>query len=375
MSWQEELRKLDEELASGRLSADDYRVRRDHVLSSAVGQPDAPAPETAGPQATQVIPPTNPPQGVPRQPLDPDHTQAVPPWQAQPSGDPRTQYVQPQYRASPPGGFPQAGSAGGFPHPGGYPGWNNVEADQAPPWGGGELPPLGASGGDAGWVQQGPESSNDKPHNGNGAKIAAIVAAVVVLVGVAIGAYLLWGRSSEAGDGGQSTPQPTNDQQPSELRPPDPLAVPDLPGEAESHSNVTTFKAVSGLNYLNSSELSTYSSAGAGPAKYVVHNLDDGSTVVLLLTQVNSPAAARNAAKQLLNIQVHNGAHSVGDLPNGVYASAIDAKGGDPAQIRGHYAHGNVVVRIEVKAQSLQSAETDFSTILNAELQVLPANG
>src|SRR3954468_24584265 len=42
VSWQDELRKLDEELAAGQISADDYRVRRDQVLSSAVASsPDS----------------------------------------------------------------------------------------------------------------------------------------------------------------------------------------------------------------------------------------------------------------------------------------------------------------------------------------------
>ncbi|MER6767386.1 hypothetical protein ABT266_45095, partial [Amycolatopsis sp. NPDC000746] len=69
MSWQEELRRLDEELASGRLSADDYRIRRDQVLSSAVGQQDQPTPppQSQSADSTQVIAPVSPPSGVPQQ--------------------------------------------------------------------------------------------------------------------------------------------------------------------------------------------------------------------------------------------------------------------------------------------------------------------
>lgn len=382
MSWQEELRQLDEELASGRLSADDYRVRRDQVLSSAVGQSDAPAPENtnappeAPPDATQVIPPISPPQGVPQQPQSPpqgvpqqqpdaERTQAVSSsWQSQPPGDDRTQFVQPL--ASPPGGFP---------HAGGYQqGWQVPEADQAPPWGGGDLPPLGPASGEPGWAQQGPESFDDKPSKGNGAKIAAGVGALVLLAVVAVGAFLLWGRGS-GGDGGGQPAASSANQQSDSPKAPDPLAVGKFPGKAESHSDITTFNGVSGLNYLNSNELSTYSSAGAGPAKYVVHHLDDGNTVVVLLTQVNSPTAAQNAANQLLSIQIRNGGRNFGDVPKGVHASAIDAKDGDQAQIRGHYAHGNVIVRIEVKGQALQNVQTDFANILSAETQVLPADG
>ncbi|MFD2418087.1 hypothetical protein [Amycolatopsis pigmentata] len=393
MSWQEELRKLDEELASGRLSADDYRVRRDQVLSSAVGQPD----NTAAPQqpvppaenngaagdSTQVIQPVSPPQGTPQQqppPEDAERTQAVPPWRPQQPMDPgRPPYGQPQYPASPPGGFPQAGPvapAGGFPQAGpvspagGFQQpWNAPEADQTPPWGGGDLPPLVPSG-DPGWVQQGPESFDDKSGNGNTKKIIAIVAAVVVLAGIALGAYLLWGT----GGGGGHEAAPSSAAQPTSQAPPDPLAVANIPGAAESHENVTTFNAVPGLNYLNSNELSTYSSAGAAATKYVVHHLDDGNTVVLLLTEVNSPVAAQNAANQLMSIQIRNGASRLNDSPNGVYATTIKPKENNDAQVRGHYAHGNVIVRVEVSGKNQQSAQTDFSNVLASQMQVLPAN-
>lgn len=403
MSWQEELRKLDEELASGRLSADDYRVRRDQVLSSAVGQPDNPAAPQQAPQqaphqapqpaenngasgeSTQVIQPVSPPQGMPQQQPssdDAERTQAVPPWRPpqQPVDPGRPHYMPPQYPVSPPGGFPQAGPVsppGGFPQAGpGSPAggfqqpWNAPEADQTPPWGGGDLPPLVPSG-DPGWVQQGPESFDDRSGKGNTKKIVAIVVAVVVLAGIALGAYLLWGTGS---GGGQQGAQPSSSQQPSSQAPPDPLGVANIPGSAESHDNVTTFNAVSGLNYLNSNELSTYSSAGAAAAKYIVHHLDDGNTVVLLLTEVNSPVAAQNAANQLLSIQIRNGASRLNDSPNGVYASTIKAKDANPAQVRGHYAHGNVIVRIEVSGPNQQAAQTDFANILASQMQVLPAN-
>lgn len=406
MSWQEELRKLDEELASGRLSADDYRVRRDQVLSSAVGQPDntAAPPQATTPaenngaagDSTQVIQPVSPPQGTPQQQPpsdDAERTQAVPPWRPpQPMEPGRPVYGQPQYPASPPGGFPQAGPvapAGGFPQagpvspPGGFPQagpvspaggfqqpWNAPEADQSPPWGGGDLPPLMPSG-DPGWVQQGPESFDDKPGKGNTKKIVSIVATVVVLAGIALGAYLLWGT----GSGGGHEPARSSAAQPASQAPPDPLAVANIPGVAESHENVTTFNAVPGLNYLNSNELSTYSSAGAAATKYVVHHLDDGNTVVLLLTEVNSPVAAQNAANQLMSIQIRNGASRLNDSPNGVYASSIKAKDSNPAQVRGHYAHGDVIVRVEVSGTNQQAAQTDFSNVLTSQMQVLPANG
>lgn len=395
MSWQEELRKLDEELASGRLSADDYRVRRDQVLSSAVGQPDQGQQnqQSGTADSTQVIAPISPPQGTPQpqqsqqqppqQDTSAERTQAVPQWQQQqpqqPQGEPgRTEYVPPpqqqQVPYSPPGGFPQAGPIsppGGFPQT--PPPWNAPESDQSPPWGGGDLPPLAPNGGDPGWIQQGPESFDDKPKKGNGAKIGAIVAAVVVLAGIAFGAYLLWGRGdSSAGGGGQPS---TTQAAPTSQTPPDPMAIAQLPGTVENFDRIKDFSQVPSLSYLTSNELSTYQNAGAGATKFVGRKLPDGSRVLMLLTTVNDPQAAQKAASDLLAIQIRNGATRVVDVPDGVLASSIDAKNNNPAQARAHYAHDNVVVRIEVSNPDKQAAMADFTSVLNSQLKVLPANG
>jgi hypothetical protein len=388
VSWQEELRKLDEELASGRLSADDYRVRRDQVLSSAVGQPDAQQGEQPGSaDATQVIAPISPPQGTPQQQQPPqqdnsaDRTQAVPQWQPQqqPAEAGRTEYVPPpqqqQVPYSPPGGFPQAGPASppaGFPQT--PPPWNAPDSDQSPPWGVGDLPPLAPRGGDPGWIQQGPESFDDRPKKGNGAKIGAIVAAVVVLAGIAFGAYLLWGRSStSAGDGGGQAS--TTQAAPASQAPPDPMAVAQLPGTVENFDRIKSFSQIPSLNYLTSTELSAYQNAGAGDTKFVARRLPDGSRVLMLLTTASDPQAAQKAASDLLAIQIHNGGTRVTDVPDGVLASSIDAKNNNPAQVRAHYAHQNVVVRIEVSNPNAQTAQADFTSILNSQLKVLPANG
>nr|WP_237439996.1 hypothetical protein [Amycolatopsis rubida] len=385
------MRRLDEELASGRLSADDYRIRRDQVLSSAVGQQDQPAPppQSQSADSTQVIAPVSPPGGVPQQqpqaPQQPpadggaERTQVVQSWQTQQppadAGPERTQVVQPQQHQpqahySPPGGFPQgtASPPGGFPQ---QQPWNAAESDQTPPWGGGDLPPLGPSGGDSEWVRQGPEYFSDKPKKGNGKKIGAIVGAVIVLAGIAFGAYWLWGRDS----GGGGTEQTSAQHQPgpsSAPKPPDPLGVATMPGKAETHDDITSFSQVDTLKYLNPQELSAYQAAGASKVKFVVYHLEDGNLITLFLAQASSPTAAKTAAEKLMEVQTTNGAKRDTTAPNGVYATSIDAKEGQSAQSRGHYAHGNVVVRVEVSGKA-QTA-TDFTTALNQQLTVLTAD-
>lgn len=66
MTWQDELRQLDEELAAGRLSAEDYRRRRDELLSQAAsgrqqGQEPTPPPPAGPPTGAQA--PAEAPQG------------------------------------------------------------------------------------------------------------------------------------------------------------------------------------------------------------------------------------------------------------------------------------------------------------------------
>ncbi|PKV92861.1 hypothetical protein ATK30_3691 [Amycolatopsis echigonensis] len=394
MSWQEELRRLDEELASGRLSADDYRIRRDQVLSSAVGQQDQPAPPPPSQSAdsTQVIAPVSPPGGVPQQqpqaPQQPpadggaERTQVVQSWQNQQppadAGPERTQVVQPQQHQpqahySPPGGFPQgtpSSPPGGFPQ---QQPWNAADSDQTPPWGGGDLPPLGPSGGDSEWVRQGPEYFSDKPKKSNGKKIGAIVGAVIVLAGIAFGAYWLWGRDS----GGGGTDQTTAQHQPgpsSAPKPPDPLGVASMPGKAETHDDITSFSQVDTLKYLNPQELSAYQASGASKVKFVVYHLDDGNVITLFLAQASSPTAAKTAAEKLMEVQVTNGAKRDTTAPNGVFATSIDPKEGQSAQSRGHYAHGNVIVRVEVSGKAAEQTKTDFTTALNQQLTVLTAD-
>ena len=80
LSWQEQLRQLDEELAAGQISADDYRLRRDSVLSAAVNvDPQAGQTGSSEAESTHIIAPVSPPQGQPQAPAAPagDQTQIV----------------------------------------------------------------------------------------------------------------------------------------------------------------------------------------------------------------------------------------------------------------------------------------------------------
>lgn len=275
MTWQEELRKLDEDLANGTLSADDYRVRRDQILSAAVtaGPPEAQQSSSNGADSTQIIEPVSPPGGMPRpstgsqqppqspqQPQQPaqqhapnsvsqphpqtgsqpgqmppapeatqavsydssaERTQAVPQWQgATPN------YQQPGMQ-SPPQGFAP-------------PGWNAWQEDSAPPWGGGDLPPIAPqqAAGDGGFdwgggVSQGPEG-DEKKSSGNGRKILSSVLGVVLVAGIGFAVWALFINNN----GDTSTPPgtlPSASSAPtSKALPAPPPAKPEPSSDAES---------------------------------------------------------------------------------------------------------------------------------------------
>src|SRR5262249_22487760 len=61
MTWQDELRRLDEELAAGRLAPEEYRHLRDALLSSQSDQPTTRRPADQEPDLDATRGPAQPP--------------------------------------------------------------------------------------------------------------------------------------------------------------------------------------------------------------------------------------------------------------------------------------------------------------------------
>ena len=395
MSWQEELRRLDEELAAGRLSADDYRVRRDQVLSSAVSQGETPgqqqdpgqpaAAESNQQQAptadsTQVVRPVDSGQGGPDStqvvaPAQPNSGQTPQTWQPQsPWGQPGQQapqspapgFQQPPYQANAPSQPPQQQQGA----------WNAPEADATPPWGGSDLPPMQPP--EAGtWASQGPEGFDYKESTGNRGKIITAVVAVVLLGGVAFGAYWLWGR----GESGSGPPTNTAAQPPTSTaapttQPKEELPVAKLPGATEKHPEVKNFTDVGGLNYLNDKEENIYKTAEPGKTKFLVQHFDNGNLAVFLLVKTSDVESPDKIEKSLADIQISNGAKLMPDAPAGTAVTKYTAEDGSLTQIRAHYFSGDTLVRVEIiSAESPESAVTQFKSVFEKQLQKLPADG
>ncbi|WP_346053493.1 flagellar basal body protein FliL [Amycolatopsis dongchuanensis] len=395
MTWQEDLRRLDEELAAGQISADDYRVRRDRVLSSAV---NSAGPEQAADDGTQIVPPFGgaapaPPPGPPPAVEPPpaggenvDATQAIKtnwqqPHQQQPSGSDAesTQIVPPvapPHPQTPPPGVPQyrpqGPTSGGFPaqQPPAQPDWNAPGFDAQPPWGGSEFPPL-ASQGNREWTTQGAEGFDTGSPSSSRKKLIGIIAAVVVVVGLGVGAYFVFSGSDSSGGGTQAqTTAPATSP-----APPDDLAIAALPGTPRPVGDIATFQDVVNRGVLTDKENQVYQQADAGKVRISAATLPSGVNALVLTVETASAQGAATARDDLVSLQSTFGMQSyTGTLPGGVAADQIAKSDNNPAAIRAHYAHGNTVVRVEVSGADLSSLNKVFDEILATQLQTLPAD-
>ncbi|MFJ1762740.1 flagellar basal body protein FliL [Amycolatopsis sp. NPDC088138] len=401
MSWQEELRRLDEELAAGQLSADDYRARRDAVLSSAVNADPQAQQASQGASAadsTQIITPVSPPPQQPQQQpggSEADRTQIVS--SADAAGGERTQVVpgtqqqsppyQPPWATGPsvPGVPPQAMAAGGLrpngPTSGGFPmqqqhpqqqPWN-TGGDAAPPWGASEYPQM-SPGPD--WVSQGPETF-ETTSSGGKKKFAIIAVSVLVVAALGVGGYLVFGTGSN----NQPTPPAASSSVPpaptSTVRPKDDLEIAKLPAPPGEKTDIQTFADVERAAFLTPEENAIYKTAGASKVRMAAAGLPDTVKALVLTAQTTSSSSANVARDDLTDLERSKytmKAYS-GSVPDGVKASQFAKSADYPAVIRAHYVHKGTLVRIEVSGSDLDKISKTFDDILEAQLAELPANG
>jgi hypothetical protein len=406
VSWQEELRRLDEELAAGKLSADDYRLRRDQVLSSAVGvanQQQPPQQSSSNADETQVISPVSPPGGTPQpnQGGDAERTQAVSwhPQQAQPGGAGATAYVPQSQPFSPSGGFPAAPpnsddspertqvvrNTGEYQpnygeytqQPPGQPGWNQVPAGAAaPPWG---ITEPGAPSGsnDLSWMRQGPESYFETK-SGSGKKKGVIIVAavlVVLLAGFAIWWFGLRSGSNSVADPSTSN-SPTSAAPTTSAPPPSvaPTRVPPMPGKASEKNGTMSVDDAVGKEFLTAAEATAVKSTGSAYVSCQAStNTPFDYTVVLVNTK--SVEDANRLAEAMRKPAASTSLQPVADhagLQQSV--SVFKAVLSDHTTYRAVYVSGAAVLRVDVsQAPATDTSVTkEFQGVMKAMLENVP---
>ncbi|AHH93449.1 hypothetical protein [Kutzneria albida] len=377
MSWQEELQQLDNELAQGRVTAEDYRQRRDQLLSLAQqgGQQEqqAPAQQQNSPfaapfrwqppagqspaETTQVIRPISDQQPPPADSAD--RTQVVPgAGQQVPQGE-RTQVVpnvggyQQGPQTPPPWAAQQA------PQP-------QQSGDFTAPWSNNDLPP---DFGKASWPRQGPEVFDSSGGGGNRGKIIAIVVAVVVVLGLAGGIYFFTtsGSKPEANpDQGASTTQaaPTTSTGPQLPKGP---FVP-MQGTIGLNATVTIDAAVL-AKIPTESEGPFLKSKGVTQVAAVTAVKDGTTTGVWAFTpgQGSDPKALLDSIDEVF---VKANYKDVPGAPAGTRARFLTDPNG--TAYRAHYIANGVVIRVEAFGKDATAAERAFRDLLSAETAKYP---
>jgi hypothetical protein len=278
LSWQQELRWLDGELAAGRISSDEYHVRRDTLLSSVL----TPVHTTGQSETTQVIP-------------------AVP----------------------------------------GHPDWHDP-------------PPQPAA-----WTGQ--QTATKKP--------LLIAGAVMLIVMLGVVSFLAFGQGNDDQAGPATSAPPTTT---ATQRQKDNLEIAKLPGTAGEKPEFKTFADVAKAGLLTDRENAVYQAANAGRCRLVTSGLPDGVTALVLTVETTD---AKTATASLVRLQSDFGMKPyTGTAPAGVAVTQVEGKGG-PAAIRGHYAFGTTVVRVQASGPSLAQISKAFDEILAGQLDSLPVNG
>jgi hypothetical protein len=410
VTWQEELSQLDGALATGQISADDYRRERERILAVATGGIQQ-GPPQGGQGPGQGAPPVNrgsdafPPPFKwtterPNQGGE-DTTQAVPTKsQASPAestqivnasdstqivdmkdqasmgpgpsfGD-RTQVVSQVPLNSPPQGTPAPWAQQGPPQggPGGPGGWG-PQQQQGTPWENQEelVPPWSG-----GYQAQGAELFDAEPSSGKG-KVWAIVGVVVLLVAIAGG--VLWltvfnkkDDGGTAGGGNQQQEQPTR-QQPQTPEKPEPFGPLYVPEGTTKGGKTYSAAELEESNVLPPPDLVLIKQAGLTEAKAVVV-VKDSTTIDLWAFGTNDPA---QLVEDVTTDQDRFGYKKVaGEAVQGVevYTSQQKSANRTVFVYRAHYTNGDNMIRVQAFGEDKAKAKAQFDAVLEAQLELTP---
>ncbi|WP_158850551.1 hypothetical protein [Saccharothrix deserti] len=194
-----------------------------------------------------------------------------------------------------------------------------------------------------------------------------------VLAAVAFGAWSLWG--------GQPLPASARNVPPTGEAgrlAADPLALADFDAGTESYDHVRAFSDLLALKFLNDSEVAAYNQEGAGAARLTVSSKRPEGQVLVAVVRMADRDAALRAADRLdafqfaLSLTRHPPEQGVTRVAQ--TAVRPDRDPAARATVRAHYVHGDLLVRVQLNAKSVDLMSR-FGPILAAQLKVLPADG
>lgn len=400
MSGEDELRQLDEEFAAGRLSAEDYRQRRDGLLSQSGGQqsqqdqrPDPFPPAfrwetTESSETTQYIAPI--PGAAPESTPGPDpkseQTQIIDTRVPGPPGDSDTTQV---VTAQPPGSGPADRAPAGSnpvdrnavsPPP---QGWTSYQAfppagrqDQvprapapndgtAPPWAGLDVADPSVPGWGPSSYQE-PDAFEADPAPGRG-RIFAIIGAVVLIAALVTGTVLFLTRDS-ATTAAPPAPPPAAPTTSAPPEPFGPLVVPNGIARLQTYTP-TEFDTQRELADADKILIKQFGIAGA---RAVI--VDDQVTVTSLwaFTPSRNPDDLRERldTDQLRFRYVRVPEAGPGGLR--IYTSDQENAGRRVTVFRADYVSGNDVIRVDVFGADASSARERFDAVLADQLDHNP---
>ena len=391
MAWRDEMNALDSDVAAGRITAEEYRTKRDELLagsgSGAAGGPNPfPPPFRWGAQATdgprdpdvadrtQVVHPGPAP--------DADRTQVVRPGSAAPGSD-RTQVVRPdadRTQVVRPGAPLPAQEH--FP---GSPPWQATQPAAGPPL------PLRPGGTTPPWntdftPRQGPDSFGDFGAQPKLARWVAPAVAVVVAI-VVIGSITLFVRrgdgsdtaggaatttSAAAGTSGSSGAAPRTPKQP--VTPGRILSGLDGKSDLNQSGNTTVTQAAT-LSQFSLDEAALLATCGATAGTVDVLYGASWYTRTHAFS-CKSAAAASSTAAALLQKQAGQGfvdGSTVGSVRVVTLDTATDVPTA-PFDQRAFYVSGTSVVRVEVRGTTRADATRGLTAVLGAAMDNLPTS-
>lgn len=350
MSWQDELRDLDAELAAGHISADDYRLRRDALLSSAVSQ-DADSDKDSDGNTGQDGENTQIVSG------DQERTQALGRHGTRPDDADRTQSVP---------GVPPQNLLGGLPPRPAPPGYHQEWPDdvESLPWAGPSLPPL-ASQSTPDWVRQGPEVFDETRRSRRGPVTAIVVVlAAVVVVGI-------WWNSTRT----EPAAPPAGDPPPTTTSSAPPRPLDGVNGEIDETVSGGVTAAEAAENHQFSPEEATIlDECRVEKGDVQVLYRATWYTVVHVFPCADT-SAQPDTVEKLTAQQKTYGFTAIaapGGLPGMIIANAEDVPDA-PVGARVFYASGDNVIRVEVRGHTRRDVDDGLAEVLAASTEHFPA--